>query len=340
MSKQANITYVKSQQIVQNKAMTLLLVIILSFIAYGSLYPFNFYRTYDAIHSLNDFFNWNIFSSTRGDIADNLILFMPLGFIGLLMLPTRWHLVSRLSILLSFAFVYATALQVAQFYLPTRVPSMPDAIWNTIGTLLGAAFTFSPILRNLFTPRHFDMQRSIPFTLISCWLLYRLLPLVPSLDLQMIKDAIKHLLYAPSMEAYFVFHSLLAWLICFSLAQAWPIARRWGYLLCAVIAIFCMEILIVNNTLSRHNLFGATIALIIWPYLRKQAHQRSLLLLALTTLFIWAHLRRPDWLPFTLRDNYSMSWHIAALTEKVFFYGSFIWLMFEGLHSRLKQQLQ
>lgn len=97
--------------------------------------------------------------------------------------------------LLLWAFVFALVLQVAQVWLPSRSAALADVVWNVAGVALGIAV--GRILRKLFPERkglHLLQPVSLgPLLMLFLWLLTELLPLVPSLDWQKFKDALKPL---------------------------------------------------------------------------------------------------------------------------------------------------
>lgn len=117
----------------------------LAFIAFASLVRFNF--TLDALtfEAWQTFLDANPFRVHRGrasrawDIGINLVLFMPIGF-GLWVL-NRWAPWPRLSLtrLTLIAIAYGVVLQVLQLFLPRRVASLSDAVWNAAGIVLGIA---------------------------------------------------------------------------------------------------------------------------------------------------------------------------------------------------------
>ncbi|GAC1431150.1 MAG: hypothetical protein NVSMB68_03440 [Thermoanaerobaculia bacterium] len=72
-------------------------------------------------------------------ILGNIMLFVPWGFLMFISLytvdrPTVQTYV--LTILLGFTF--SVAIEAWQYFLPSRVASVNDVIWNTTGTILGA----------------------------------------------------------------------------------------------------------------------------------------------------------------------------------------------------------
>lgn len=125
-------------------SLRVLLALWISFIAFASLARFNF--TFDAltIEAWRTFLDANPFRehggrASRGwDIGINVILFMPIGF-GL-WVHDHWVPSTRLTLkrLLAFAVIYCVVLQALQLFLPRRVASLSDAVWNTAGLVAGA----------------------------------------------------------------------------------------------------------------------------------------------------------------------------------------------------------
>lgn len=120
----------------------------LGFIAFASLVPFNWSLDAASMKAVWAFLDPNPFRARTGraslafDAGLNVLLFVPIGF-GL------WihdHLapLKRLSRkgLLFAGLIFAIALQALQLYLPRRVASLSDAVWNGIGLLAGAALAW------------------------------------------------------------------------------------------------------------------------------------------------------------------------------------------------------
>ncbi|MGI9493658.1 MAG: VanZ family protein, partial [Geminicoccaceae bacterium] len=104
-------------------------------VVYGSLWPFYFllpdgepyrqlletvYRTY-----------------SRQDLIENVVLFFPIGFFGLLGARSKEDVPRRLLLVLIGGTVLGLALQIGQIYVPRRYPDLNDAFWNSVGVGLG-----------------------------------------------------------------------------------------------------------------------------------------------------------------------------------------------------------
>jgi VanZ family protein len=73
-------------------------------------------------------------------VIANILLFMPWGFLAFLALDrsTRPRKATY-AIVVTAAVMFAAALYLWQFYLPTRVTALPDTVANGAGALAGAA---------------------------------------------------------------------------------------------------------------------------------------------------------------------------------------------------------
>lgn len=123
------------------------LLLIVGFIIYGSLYPWQYRpapRGISPIEVLLHSWPANLGFSDIGDISVNLVLYVPVGMFGFLALNRfrgcwwRWILPTLIALLLS------ALIETAQVYDQTRVCSLVDVLCNTLGgasgTVLGYIF--------------------------------------------------------------------------------------------------------------------------------------------------------------------------------------------------------
>ena len=110
-------------------------------IVYASLYPFEDWRNQDIAPWSFVFSAWPQYQ-TAFDVWSNLLGYMPLGFwLSLAMLRSakpRWAAV-LLGVLA--ACLLSFLLESTQSYLPQRVPSQVDWLFNTLGGLIGAVLS-------------------------------------------------------------------------------------------------------------------------------------------------------------------------------------------------------
>ncbi len=306
-------------------------------ITYGSLYPFDFQAMESGSweHLLA---SWNG-RTFHSDILSNIILFVPLGYFGMLAWDRRGWLVV-------LALILGLVLQLLQLYLPSRDANLLDVVWNLLGTGLGMAMAALPLGRWVIgAGGRWHAGESFVLLLLATWAGYRLLPFVPSLDWQQIKDSLKPLLLHPRLEVLSVLGNTMAWAV---VAALWPVLWRgrhpWRWLLFFAAVLFSLEVLIVDNVLSAANILGLILGLALWRGLSRLPHAVPLLtvLLALALLVEGLAPFEPrsepgtfHWLPFYGFLSGSMLINIAALFEKIFLYGALLWLGREAFGEHL-----
>ena len=298
-------------------------------ITYGSLYPFNFHAASAGIWA--EFFaSWRAFTG-RGDALSNILLFAPFGYFGMLVFGRKaWLLVAAL--------LLAVGVQVLQVYLPGRDANLQDVAWNMLGVAFGAGLTLLPWLRFSASGNACGRGVSATLLLIGCWLAYRLMPFVPSLDWQLWKDSLKPLLLHPQFSPIGLLHDAVAWA---AVACLWPQVcrcRKAGlWLLLLVGGVFALEVVIVKNSVSVTNVLGALLGVGLWWLWLGRGHSGRVVLALLLMLSLLLSGLAPfqwrtgpgdfHWLPFHGFLAGSMMINISVVFEKGFFYGALILLL-------------
>ena len=241
----------------------LLFLIVIFLISYGSLYPLDFVSIYDNSNALKAFFKtWGTYTH-QGDILANLILFVPFGILGMQAFSVRYALWKSMLLVLVTGICLGVGLQIAQIYLPSRDANLSDAVLNFIGTIIGIAVSLS--LNKIFFQGFKSNLHHFPVLLLYCWLAYRLIPFVPSLDWEEIKNSIKPLFILSTWELVRIYHDATAWMVVFYIVS--QIKQRhlstW-YFSFVILLCFIFEIIIVNNVVSLSNAVGALLALVSW----------------------------------------------------------------------------
>jgi len=309
--------------------MKALFIIVTVLITYGSLYPFDFQAMPVAA--------WQQFLASwrhhvyRGDVLGNIVLFIPFGYFGGL-LNMRRH---RLMLL---ALLFAVVLQLLQLYLPSRDANLTDILWNLLGTVIGILIVRAPLLQIHWHGERRNSSTNFLLWLLAAWFCYRLTPFVPSLDWQQMKDSLKPLLLHPQISWQGLLHDGIAWATVSCLWGRVGHSRqalRW--LLLSIAATFLLEVLVVDNVLSAGNIIGALLGVSLWQWLlRRQMAGTTILALLLAAELLLAGLMPLQWrthpavfhwLPFYGFLNGAMMLNIASLFEKIFFYGSLLWLL-------------
>ena len=315
--------------------MNKLLFFVACLITYGSLYPFGFNIAVVDSARLQLFIgNWGGLTNTS-DTLSNIALFIPFGIVGMLAFTTLYSS-RRFFLVMALSFVLGLILQALQLLIPQRIPAIYDVIWNLAGTAVGA---FSSMFVARYIPDKLKQQwLSVPVLLIGCWLAYRLMPFIPSIDWQLLKTSLKPLLLQPVFSIVDSIREMTGWLV---VAFIWPksFMPRLGkyHIGILILPVFILEIIIVDNVLTLSDVTGALLAVVIWWGVLARSRNKDvvIVLLLLMTLVL------QGFSPFTLKDNYaSFSWipfsgfltgsmlvNSKVLFGKLFLYGSLIWII-------------
>ena len=308
-------------------------------IAYGSLYPFNF--TVPEPHAaawVRLFNDWSLITS-KGDMLGNVALFVPFGFAGVFAVPAQPHPPLRVTTLALLSLALATALQIAQIYFPPRTPALADVVWNMVGTGIGIVAGLS--LRAHFRLRWRTWQRAytIPLSLIVLWIAAELLPLVPSLDLQSIKDSLKALLRLHMSPLDVLWHASGVLLAGRALTAIFGTARALQWLGVLVAVVIAGKVLVVTRVLNASTLVGFAVGYGVWRFVsgskqpwRSEVVVLAALLAAYTLKALEPFELRPvpaafSWVPFAGMLQGSMLINAEVLIESVFFFAGLLGLI-------------
>ena len=303
----------------------------------GSIYPFNFQSVSLDAAFVAAFLQSCCESQGRGDVLGNVLLFLPIGFLGMFALRPEASARRRFALLTLMALGLGAALQLAQIFLPTRDANLQDVLWNMVGTIAGAWLAVLADRHRSKTDDASFAAEVVPFALICTWLVYRLMPFVPSIDLQLVKDSIKPLL-SPNLSFANVAPDFAAWLVIGYLLQAMrPGARLQRMLPLLVFAVFILEIFIVENALYMSDVVAAVIAVATLPFLLRASVRPEVVLVALLfTGFLFGGLSpfslshtssEFSWLPFHGFLDGSMYVNALSAARKVFLFGSLVFLL-------------
>ena len=317
--------------------MRTLLLLLAILVTYGSLYPFGF-RADDASwpHFLEFITDWSIRTS-RGDFIANILLFGPIGFVGLLASRLDGERRVPLRLTMTLALLLAFALQVAQLWIPGRSPEVGDALINTLGLAFGIGAARVILRLNLSTAsRNHSNTLVVPLLLALLWVGYLWFPLVPTLDLQNVKNGLKPLLIAPAIDPTRVLINAAGWIAWLLILTRSRLPGLGALATCMAAAfVVAMQPLFVNNSISGNNVVGLAIALMLLPALRHRAAIAGvavLLMVAVLASGLYPYRFSPwtnsfEWLPFVGFLRGSMEGNVASLLYKCYFYGSILYLI-------------
>jgi VanZ family protein len=311
----------------------------------GSIYPFNFGAAEIDAAKLLAFLESCCKRPGLGDIIGNFLLFVPIGFTGMFAARPGLSERQRLIFVMTTGVAIALLLQLLQFYLPSRDENLQDVLWNTVGLSVGSGFAMLLARTSLVPDLHLGSMSLVPVTLVGTWLGYRLIPFVPSLDWQSIKNSLKPLLIDIQISAGNILHDVAGWLVVGYLLQHAQRDRELDdWLPALIVGVLCLEVLTVNNAVSASNVLGATIAILLWRGVMRQRHDQEMILVG-TLLFAllvsglapFVVRDAPDafgWFPFHGFLGGSMYVNAQSAANKVFLYGSLVYLLWRTTMNR------
>ncbi len=320
----------------------LLTALTVAAIVYGSLYPFDFRvpaEGHGAVTALLR--SWATAPSGRGDFVANILLYAPLGWFGILSLRRRMTAPLRFLLIAAGGTILSLTMELTQYYDAGRVTAAEDICTNALGTMLGGlgGLCLAPRWRAGLIPA--ISAKPIPAALLAAWAGYRLYPYVPTIDLHKYWNALKPVVFYPTLVPADLFRHTTIWLTTFALIST--LVARCSVLV-AVLFCSCMlvaRILIVDTVLSVPEIAGAGIALCLWPVMRLLSHRRraAVLFVLLGAAVVIGRLqpfqfqstaRDFGWMPFRSLIAGSIAVNVMSFCEKSFLYGALLYLFTEA----------
>ena len=168
-------------------------------VTHGSLYPWRFQWPGSLAAAWSRLMHQSSWWTGLGDVAGNVVLFVPVGLLGLMLFDaSRLGSLQRGLLVLVGGVVFAFALQVAQLFVPARDAALSDVVWNTLGLVLG--LLLASVVSRLLRGTAFTLR--LPMALVGLWLALEWWPFVTTIDWQHIKDALKPLLLTPRWSSW------------------------------------------------------------------------------------------------------------------------------------------
>ena len=309
------------------------LLIITLLIAYGSLYPGNFLAPeQDAFQKFFSDWRW---ATSLSDMLGNVILFVPFGLVSSVVAGTHYQSKLRLTLFFFSGFILALILQIAQIWLPSRSAILADVVWNLAGLLIGIIIAFFAKKYSHTRIQTLDTKAIIPLAILILWIFSELIPLVPSIDLQKFKDAVKPLFLEFDLSFQTALLHVAGTLVAASILKAvsnYPL--RWLTLI--MITVIAGKIIIISLQLDINTLVGLTagyLLSIVLLYLETSklfAVSFWILILAGTLERIIPFSLAPDGalslIPFATMLKGSMQTSAVGLSQSLFIYSALLWL--------------
>jgi VanZ family protein len=323
---------------VSSRGVALTAVVIV--IVYGSLYPFAFRHPVNGIGPLNTLLKDWAELPRRGDFIANVMLYLPLGFFGVLAFSAKRRLLPAMGLAIAAGFFLSTAMELTQYYVAGRVTSASDVYSNVIGTLLGAITAAATSGYLQWRPLREIAANRAPAFLVAVWLGYRLFPYVPTIDLHKYWIALRPVLLNPIPTKSDLFRHTAIWLCIAALIEGLAGTRlAWLLFPLFIMSVLAAKVLIVGQSLSSAEIGGAGLALVLWFVLVAGVAARfrvtvialifgaSIVVERLAPFQFISRARHFGWIPFVGFIHGSLELNIMSFLEKAFLYGSLIWLL-------------
>lgn len=304
-------------------------------IVYGSLFPFRFEFDLHPAAVSQFLASWRKVNSL-GDDLGNVALFFPFGYIAYLIFVRSDSRSTTFIGLVVLTLTLSLGCQTAQLFTPGRDPSLFDLCMNLGGVTLGWIAGRLLPLGSHSTFLEGDATQHVPLVIVAAWIASQLLPLVPSIDLQSWKDALKPLILYPHFQIQSFLLAVCAWTtVLHLLEKRVGLVFRVHYLLLFAMLLLGAKVLIVANYLNLSETLGLLVAVPLWPVVGRRLSGRVLGMLlfgafvmdALSPLTLRARAQDFGWIPFGGYLQGSMLINATALMRKLFVFGSIALLL-------------
>ncbi len=275
-------------------AAPLLLAVVTGLIVYVSLYPFRFVADGPALVEALRSLSWA--RAGRGDMFNNLLLYVPFGFCAALLLEPRWGRVTGIVAGTLLGAMLSLGLELLQASVAIRVSSLRDLSLNATGSLLGTVLgTVFHALGSRVSPQGTPRSRSafVAMSILVLWLIERLWPLVPDPGLRQLKSAVRPLL-TPHIDWMSLAGFFVGWLVVtqvvFSLVRR---QRAMDVLLIVIAVVLVGRVFVGGSTLEVAEIAAIALLLpVLVPFSRLDDGSRSTIVAVLLGVWLaWTSVR-------------------------------------------------
>ena len=275
-------------------AAPLLLAVVTGLIVYVSLYPFRFVADGPTLVEALRSISWA--RAGRGDMFNNLLLYVPFGFCVALLVEPRWGRFAGIVVGTLLGASLSLGLEVLQASVSPRVSSLRDLSLNATGSLLGAVLgTVFHALGSRISPQGTPRSRStfVAMSILVLWLIERLWPLLPDPGLRQLKSAVRPLL-TPHIDWMSLAGFVVGWLVVtqviFSLVRR---QRAMDVLLILIATVLVGRTFVAGSSLDVAEIAAIALLLpLLVPFSRLDDGTRSTIVAVLLGVWLaWASVR-------------------------------------------------
>jgi VanZ family protein len=319
-----------------------ILLLIVAFIVYGSLYPWDFHsRQFSGSPFLLLLDSWpdRLSVNLLRDAIINVLLYIPLGAAAFLAFAQKYRAVIGIVGAVLIGFALSTSVEIVQLFEPQRVSSLLDVMTNTAGSLIGAiaAWILFPQWKSANFSRHVAWKREpAAFALLLIWVSFQLYPLVPSYGFTRLPGKLLALVHSPwsGLELLAcITEGLVVAIIC---ERVFGVATSRLLFICIPLAL-PVRLMIAGRALAATDLIGIAAAFAIWalflhrtPYRLRVCAGIVIITLVVRGVALFYLSRTPSlfhWKPFTVSMGNDWTSSALVLLRKLFDYGSALWVV-------------
>jgi glycopeptide antibiotics resistance protein len=275
-------------------AAPLLLAVVTGLIVYVSLYPFRFVLDGPTLIEALRSIGWA--RAGRGDMFNNVLLYVPFGFCVALLVEPRWGRIAGIVVGTMLGASLSLGLELLQASVAPRVSSLRDLSLNVTGSLLGTVLgTVFHAVGSRVSPQGTPRSRSafVAMSILVLWLIERLWPLLPDPGLRQLKRAVRPLL-TPHIDWMSLAGFCVGWLVVtqviFSLVRR---QRAMDVLLILIATVLVGRTFVAGSTLDVAEIAAIALLLpLLVPFSRLDDGTRSTIVAVLLGVWLaWASVR-------------------------------------------------
>ena len=277
------------------------------------------------------------------DIVVNVALYVPAGLTGhLAFRKLRQYWLSLVTPVLICA-VFSALIEMVQLFVPSRNTSALDLITNIAGAIVGvflAALLEEVLLRagsRVFSRRP---PERVALLLLGCWVAWLAFPLFPVMSRTLLGSKFRVFLQPPAMEAVPFVSAAIVWFVAGILFDAGAFrSPRW--LTSISVALLPSQFFIVDRQPVPAEIAGAFAGAVCFAHFFREFRRSGIFpRRVLATVFLVVIVIRGLapfkflsqaipflWIPFGGFLNMNWETGVQVFAEKVFWYGTAIWLL-------------
>ncbi|MEO8371445.1 MAG: VanZ family protein [Candidatus Solibacter sp.] len=312
-----------------------LLLAVVAFIVYGSLYPFDFHFGADPLAILLHSWPAHIDRFVWRDAGINVLLYFPLGLTATLVAVRRLPRLAAATGAILLGLGLSTSIELLQVFDVGRISSLLDVACNFAGAAGGAvaALLFGEEILRITQRRRGDRAAGGALMLACCWIGYQLYPFIPHVGRWTLRASVASFLATP-ISPVSVYTSAAEW-FAFALLLRALTARRSAIWLLLAMGCLPLRLVIVERALGPSEVIGALLAMLIWTYPAEtsrlpngaMALAIAIVLRELSPFEFSGPARAMSWIPFAATLDGERLNAALTLLRKAFDYGALVWLM-------------